>query len=103
MLRALILGWLIVCTFGYGSVMAFDIHIDAPDQHENHAGTSSNHADDSEDQPGCDHCCHSSAHATGLASDRPVVGALRADIGLSSYYVAYYRLPSDPPDHPPRS
>jgi hypothetical protein len=38
-----------------------------------------------------------------LASARPVVGALRADIGLSSYYVAYYRLPSDPPDHPPRS
>lgn len=102
MLRSLILGWLIVCTFGYGSAWAFDTHVGTPGQHEGHAGALINLAD-SEDHPSCDHCCHAASHMTGLWSGQAMVYVQAASKVVPFNHASYYFLPTDPPDHPPRS
>lgn len=102
MLRALILGWLIICTFGYGSVWAFDSHIDVPGQHESHVDAQNN-LTDSADHPPCDHCCHAASHMTGLWSGQAMAYVQGANTVVSFNHAPYYFLPTDPPDHPPRS
>jgi len=107
MLRALILGWLVICTFGYSSAWAFDSHVDVPGQHE-HAVSQNNLAaqdnlTDNADHPPCDHCCHAASHMTGLWSSTAMAYVQAANTVVLFNHAPYHFLPTDPPDHPPRS
>ena len=102
MLRSLILGWLIICIFGYGSVWAFDSHAGTPEQHESHVSTQYNLAD-GDDHSSCDHCCHAASHMTGLWSGQAMAYVQAANKVVPFNHPSYHFLPTDPPDHPPRS
>ena len=94
--------WLILCTVGYGSVWAWDGHVDEAAEH--HMVGDAGHAPDAdEDNPACDHCCHASAHIMALC---PVtIGTSAPSIGAAN--TPYLNIAllhfTAPPDQPPRS
>jgi len=66
-------GWIQVVqtfTLGYGSVWAFDGHIDAVENHQSVTGDVNNASDEEGEHSSCDHCCHASAHLMALWSSQ---------------------------------
>jgi hypothetical protein len=56
MLKRLLVIWLIVSTLGYGSVWAFDGHLDAVEDHQSVIGDMNNAPDEEGEHSSCDHC-----------------------------------------------
>lgn len=102
MLRRLLMLWLITCTIGYGSVWAFDGHYDELSPHEEIPG-STGHGDDGEDHSSCDHCCHASAHLTGMWANQPCITIPDSGNIWPRYHKLHYSVLTDPPGHPPKS
>ena len=102
MLRYLLTLFLIICTVGYGSVWAFDGHFDEWTQHEGMAAAA-DHGDEGEEHSSCDHCCHATAHLTGLCANQPALSIPDASSVWSHYPDSYNSVLTGPPGRPPRS
>lgn len=101
MLRRLVASILIVALIGYGTAWAFSGH--ALDDADHAANGAHEHSQTAHDDSGCDHCCHASAHMTGLAPPLPKVRRPDADtFRLDPDLTPATRL-STPPLKPPRS
>jgi hypothetical protein len=100
-LRRLIAFVLILSVFGYGTAWAFHWHAPAVSDaaHAEQADATGHN-----DAGGCDHCCHASAHFTGL-THRPlqlfvsVTGQQRVRPNLA----AYIKREAAPPLKPPQT
>jgi len=102
MLKHLLMMCLIICTLGYGSVWAFDGHYDGLTQHED-TSSATGQGDDGEDHSSCDHCCHASAHLTGLWANQPAISIPDANSVWSHYHTSYHSILTGPPGRPPKS
>ena len=102
MLRHLLTFCLVISTLGYGSVWAFDGHFDEWTQHEEMAGAT-DHGEEDEDHSSCDHCCHATAHLTGLCTNQQTLSIPDASRVWSHYPDAYNSILTGPPGRPPRS
>jgi len=102
MFRKIILGWLIICTFGYSSAWAFDTHTSVPEQYKNHVTNVADNVCDGADSA-CDHCCHAASHLTGLSSSQLTIYIHNDNRVVSFDRTPYVSLPTSPPYHPPRS
>jgi hypothetical protein len=103
MLKRFLMIWLITSTLGYGSVWAFDGHLDAVDEHQGVTGDLNNAPDEEGEQSSCDHCCHASAHLMALFSSQSGTAYPVAGIGNTPYRQLLSFLAISPPDRPPRS
>jgi hypothetical protein len=101
MLRHIISSILVLALIGYGTSWAFSGH--ALDVADHTAGSVHEHTQTALDESGCDHCCHASAHMTGLAPSLPKVPRLRAgSFRLVAGCIVTTRF-FTPPLRPPRS
>jgi hypothetical protein len=103
MLKRFLMIWLITSTLGYGSVWAFDGHLDAADDHQSITGEMNNAPGEGEDHSSCDHCCHASAHLMALWSFQSGTTYPVAGTGNTPYRHTLSFLTISPPDRPPRS
>ncbi len=102
MLKRLLLIWLILCTTGYGSVWAFDGHLDAAAEHGT-TDTGLQHAQDGGDgHPDCDHCCHAWAHIIALFPALTAHLYQNAGTGSTPYRQRLVFQSTAPPDRPPQ-
>jgi len=104
MLKKFIIICLVISTFGYGMVWAFDGHWDAQQAqddvsfgHQAHGDTpaAGDHNDSS-----CDHCCHASAHLVGIAATGPEVLSAKTGSICSVYtasMISFLDIPASPP------
>ena len=102
MLKRFLMIWLITSTLGYGSVWAFDGHLDAVDEHQGVTGDLNNAPDEEGEQSSCDHCCHASAHLMALFSSQSGTAYPVAGTGNTPYRHTLSFLTISPPDRPPR-
>jgi hypothetical protein len=77
MLRRTISTILVLALIGYGTSWAFSGH--ALDDVDHASGGLHEHTHTALDESGCDHCCHASAHMTGLAPPFPKLPLPHAD------------------------
>jgi len=100
MFRRFLMIWLILCTLGYGSVWAWDGHVDEADEHHK-TGDAASHVQDA-DHPACDHCCHASAHIMALCP--ATLDSLQGytAIGSTPYQQGILFHTTAPPDRPPQ-
>jgi hypothetical protein len=103
MLKRFFMLWLVTSTLGYGSVWAFDGHLDAAEDHQRVTGEVNHAPDEDGDQSSCDHCCHASAHLMALWSVQSGTAYLVAGTGNTPYQQSLSFLSISPPDRPPRS
>jgi len=101
--KRLFMLWLIVSTLGYGSVWAFDGHVDEADEHQDVAGYMGHSPDDDGDHPACDHCCHASAHTMALLPFQISTPYSGTCTGYTPYLHTLSFNTTSPPDRPPRS
>jgi len=103
MTKRLLMIWLIISTLGYGSVWAFDDHLNEAAEHQGVIGDVDYAPDEDEGQSPCDHCCHASVHVMALLSYQsgPVYQSDSADYAPYQHTVPFHTL--SPPDRPPRS
>jgi hypothetical protein len=102
MFRHLLTLWLITCTIGYGSVWAFDGHLEELTQHEE-LSSATDHGEDGDDHSSCDHCCHASAHLTGMWANQPCISIPDSNSIWPHYHKLYFSTQTGPPGHPPQS
>jgi len=102
MLKRFLMLWLIISTLGYGSVWAFDGHIDEINQHQDVVSDVDHSRGDDGDHPSCDHCCHASAHTVAMSPFQTSTTYPGADIGSTPYRHSLSFLSVAPPDRPPR-
>jgi len=102
MLKRLLMIWLIISTLGYGSVWAFDGHLDAVKDHQSVTGDVNNAPDEDGDQSSCDHCCHASAHLMALWSTQSGAARPVAGTGNTPYLLTPTFNITSPPDRPPQ-
>jgi hypothetical protein len=102
MYKILLMVCLVTCTLGYGSVWAFDGHFDESMLHEN-SSNAMGQGDDDEDHSSCDHCCHASAHLTGLWANQPGISIPDRNSVWLPYLISYNSILTVPPGHPPQS
>lgn len=103
MFKRLLMLWLIICTVGYGSVSAFDGHIDELAEHQGVVGDVEHTPDEDGDHPSCDHCCHASAHTMALSPFQSDTAYSGTCTGFTPYRYTLSFLTTAPPDRPPRS
>jgi len=103
MFKRLLMIWLITSILGYGSVWAFDGHVDEVNEHQDNVGSVGHAPDDDGDQAACDHCCHASAHTMALTPFQSSTDYSGACIGFTPYRYTISFLSTAPPDQPPRS
>jgi hypothetical protein len=103
MVKPLFLFWLIVSTLGYGSVWAFDDHVDELDEHQNVAGDLGHSPDGDGDNLSCDHCCHASAHTVAFSPFQSRMDYSGTCTGFTPYRYTLSFLAIAPPDRPPQS
>jgi hypothetical protein len=101
MLRRVIASILVFALIGYGTSWAFSGH--ALDDVDHAVGGLHEHTQTALDESGCDHCCHASAHMTGLAPPLPKVRRPDADIFRLAPDLTVATHLSTPPLKPPRS
>ena len=94
--------WLIVCTLGYSSAWAFDVHSEETVQQEV-MSTDIEQIADSDNEPACDHCCHAAAHMMGLWSTPSLNILSGSNINNWSYLYSYLSLQIKPLKGPPIS
>jgi hypothetical protein len=101
MLRRLLSAILVFALVGYGTTWAFSVH--ALDDTDHAADREHEHSGTVLDESGCGHCCHTCAHATGLAPALPTLPLLDADTfrPVPGHSVATRFFA--PPLRPPRS
>jgi hypothetical protein len=102
MLKRFLMIWLIISTLGYGSVWAFDGHIDTVAEHQDVVGDVDHAPTDNEDHPPCDHCCHASAHLMALWSDQFATAYPGSGTGYTPYLQSLSFNITSPPDRPPQ-
>ena len=103
MLKSILMIWLITCTVGYGSVWAFDGHIDGAAEHQELIGDMDHAPNDDGDNPACDHCCHASAHLTGMWANQPGISIPDTNTVWPHYHNLYFSILTGPPGHPPKA
>lgn len=101
MLQRLIASILVVTILGYGTSWAFAGH--ALEDADHAAGGMHAQTQSALDDNDCDHCCHATAHMTGLAPSLPKVRRPDAGVFRLSPGFAVATLFSAPPLQPPRS
>ena len=99
MLKRILMIWLIISTLGYGSVWAFDSHIDEVTEHQEIVDDIGRTSHDDEDQSSCDHCCHASAHMLALW---PVQSATVCPDACSIHTPYLHTLSFNTPSQPER-
>ena len=102
MLRRLIASILGITVLGYGISWAFAGHA-LGDADRAAAGGVHEHSQTALDESGCDHCCHASAHMTGLAPPLLKLSRRNADSFRLVRGCTVATLFSAPPLKPPRS
>ena len=89
-------------------VWAFDGHIDETESHQSMAGdhdlsTANSQTNDQDDHPGCDHCCHASAHIIALRSAARDNAFSNASHDYSPYQQSLLVHSNSPPQRPPKA
>lgn len=102
MFKRLLMIWLIISTLGYGSVWAFDGHVDELNEHQGVAGDVGHSPDGDEDSPACDHCCHASAHTMALSPFQSSTTYTGTCTGNTPYLQTLSLNITSPPDRPPQ-
>jgi len=102
MLKSILMIWLITCTVGYGSVWAFDGHIDGAAEHQELIGDMDHAPNDDGDNPACDHCCHASAHIMALWPAQSAIAYPGSGTGYTPYLHTLPFITTSPPDRPPQ-
>lgn len=103
MFKRLLMLLLITSILGYGSVWAFDGHIDEAKEHQGAVGDVDHSPGDDEDHPSCDHCCHASAHTIALSPFQSSTAYSGTCTGYTPYLHTLSFLSTAPPDRPPQS
>ena len=103
MFKRLLMIWLIISTLGYGSVWAFDGHVDELNEHQDIVGDVGHSPDGDGDNLSCDHCCHASAHTMALSPFQSGTDYSGTCTGFTPYRYTLSFLSTAPPDRPPRS
>lgn len=102
MIKRLLMMCLIICTAGYGSVWAFEGHIDEAAEHQAIADHSSHMPGGDGDQSSCDHCCHASAHITALLPSQTGNISPVAGNNHTPYRHTLFFNTTTPPERPPQ-
>ena len=103
MSNRVIMTWLVICILGYGSVYAFDGHIDEQVEHQAVAGDRDHEPEGDEGHPSCDHCCHASAHITAIWACQTAVVCPDAGTGYTPYLHTLSFNTICPPERPPKA
>jgi hypothetical protein len=103
MFKRLLMIWLMLCTLGYGSVWAWDGHVNEAAEHHMVVSDADHASDADKEHPTCDHCCHASAHIMALCTE--TFGLIQGHIatGYTPYQQSIFFHSTAPPDQPPRS
>ena len=95
--------WLIISIAGYGSVWAFDSHLDETAEHHGVVSDVGLATDGEGDSLSCDHCCHASAHTLALSPFLLNMTETGTCTGFTPYRNTLSNLPVAPLEHPPQS
>jgi len=66
-------------------------------------GEAGEQGEEGEVHSGCDHCCHASAHLTGMWADQPDLSIPDTNSVWPRYHKLYYSISGGPPHHPPHA
>ena len=103
MLRRFLMFGLITCILGYGSVWAFEHHLDEAAEHHGTVGDTDHAPKGDAAHPACDHCCHAAAHIMALCPASIETVHAVTGTGYTPYRHGAFFRPTAPPDRPPRS